>query len=161
LPATITDGLIGVVFRAALGNDSITAVRLQNVRLLPEGGAPLPNSVGSFRLTNISYAGGARLIGPPPTMRLLPTAQNPTSDVAVVGYTLSNASAADPATPVLPVSITMTDVFGRTVKTSDIGYLIGSSGELRMNVSDLAPGVYFMVVRSKQVMSVQRIHVVR
>ena len=161
LPANISDSLLSAVFRAALGNDSITAVRLQNVRLLPEGGAPLPNSVGSFRLTNISYAGGARLIGPPPTMRLLPTAQNPTSDVAVVGYTLSNVGAADAATPVLPVAITMTDVFGRTVKTSDVQYLIGASGELRMNVSDLAPGVYFMVVRSKQAVSVQRIHVVR
>ncbi len=161
LPAVISDGLLNALFRAALGNDSITAVRLQNVRLQPSQ-APLPNSVGSFRLTNISYAGGPRLIGPPPRMRLTPTAQNPTSDVASVGYTLENISAANKNTiPVLPVAVSLSDVYGRVVKVSDVQQLIGSNGEISMDVRDLAPGVYFMTVRTKDVVAVQRIHILR
>ncbi|TAE24648.1 MAG: T9SS C-terminal target domain-containing protein [Candidatus Kapaibacterium sp.] len=161
LPANISDALLNGVFRAALGNDSITAIRLQNVRLQPSQLA-LRNSTGSFRLTNISYAGGPRLIGPPPRMRLSPTAQNPTSDVASIGYTLENISAANQnAIPILPVNISLSDVYGRVVKVSDVQQLIGSNGEISMDVRDLVPGVYFMTVRTKDAVAVQRIHILR
>jgi hypothetical protein len=160
IPQDLSQAALFLPFRAALGNDSLTVLLLRDVRLVPDG-APVNSVFGNFRLSNISYAGGARLIGPPPRMRLAPTAQNPTSDVAVVKYTLENASATDAATPVLPVQITMSDVFGRTVKTSDIQVLVGETGEVRMNVQDLVPGVYFMIVRSKDGAAVQRIHIVR
>jgi hypothetical protein len=160
LPANINDALAITSFRAALGNDSTTVLRLQDIQLQP-GGALLPTTSGTFRLTNISYAGGARLIGPAPRMRLAPGAQNPTSDVAVVKYTLENTIAGDNTVPVLPVAITMSDVFGRIVKTSAVQQLLGNVGEVRMDVADLTPGVYFITIRTNNTVSVQRIQVMR
>jgi hypothetical protein len=157
IPTDTTAPLFTLPFRAALGNDSVTALVL-NSRLSP-GGAPLPATASYFRLTTISYAGGARLIGPPPRMRLTPSRPNPVSDDATISYVIENAANERSAEN---VSVSVSDVFGRVVKTLPITQLIGKTGDIPLNTADLSPGVYFVTVRSERgAVQVQKIHVVR
>ncbi len=157
IPTDTTQPLFNLPFRAALGNDSVTALVI-NSRLSP-GGAPLPATASYFRLTTISYAGGARLIGPPPRMRLTPSRPNPVSDDATISYVIENASSDRAAEN---VNVSVSDVFGRVIKTLPITQLIGKTGDIPLNTADLSPGVYFVTVRSERgAVQVQKIHVVR
>jgi hypothetical protein len=157
IPSDTTKPLFNLSFRAALGNDSVTALVL-NARLSP-GGAKFPTTTSYFRLTTISYAGGARLIGPPPRMRLTPSRPNPVSDDATISYVIENATNERSAEN---VSVSVSDVFGRVVKTLPVTQLIGKTGDIPLNTADLSPGVYFVTVRSERgAVQVQKIHVVR
>ena len=159
IPTDPTATLFNLPFRAALGNDSVTALVI-NSRLSP-GGAPLPAAASYFRLTTISYAGGARLIGPPPRMRLTPSRPNPVSDDATISYVLENASDGDERVQE-NVSVSISDVFGRHIRTLPITQLVGKTGDIPLNTADLAPGVYFVTVRSERgAVQMQKISVVR
>ncbi len=157
IPADPTSSLFNLPFRAALGNDSVTALVI-NARLSP-GGAALPSAASYFRLTTISYAGGARLIGPAPRMRLTPSRPNPVGDDGVISYVIENALPNERS--VEAVTVTMSDVYGRVVKTLPVTQIVGKEGEIPFNTADLAPGVYFVTVRSRGAVQVQKVHVVR
>ncbi|MCU0424168.1 MAG: T9SS type A sorting domain-containing protein [Candidatus Kapabacteria bacterium] len=157
VPSDVSASLFTLPFRAALGNDSVTALVLTS-RLSP-GGAPLPTVASYFRLTTISYAGGARLIGPPPRMRLTPSRPNPISGDGAITYVIENPENDYAAEQ---VTVTMSDVYGRVVKTLPVTKLIGKTGDISFSTSDLAPGVYFVTVRSERgSVQVQKVHVVR
>ena len=157
IPSDTTAALFNLPFRAALGNDSVTALVITS-RLSP-GGAPLPTTASYFRLTTISYAGGARLIGPAPRMRLTPSRPNPVGDDGVISYVIENVQSNERS--VEAVTVTMSDVYGRIVKTLPVTQLVGKEGEIPFNTADLAPGVYFVTVRSRGAVQVQKVHVVR
>jgi len=157
IPTDTTQALFNLPFRAALGNDSVTALVI-TARLSP-GGAPLPTTASYFRLTTISYAGGARLIGPAPRMRLTPSRPNPVGDDGTISYVIENAAPNERT--IESVSVTISDVYGRIAKTLPVTQLVGKEGEIPFNTADLAPGVYFVTVRSRGSMQVQKIHVLR
>jgi hypothetical protein len=157
IPTDPTATLFNLPFRAALGNDSVTALVI-TARLSP-GGAPLPTTASYFRLTTISYAGGPRLIGPAPRMRLTPSRPNPVGDDGTISYVIENAALNERT--VETVSVTISDVYGQIVKTLPITQLVGKEGEIPFNTADLARGVYFVTVRSRGAMQVQKIHVLR
>ncbi len=157
IPSDTTAALFNLPFRAALGNDSVTALVITS-RLSP-GGAPLPTTASYFRLTTISYAGGARLIGPAPRMRLTPSRPNPVGDDGTISYVIENAAPNERT--IESVSVTISDVYGRIAKTLPVTQLVGKEGEIPFNTADLAPGVYFVTVRSRGSMQVQKIHVLR
>ncbi|MCS6807794.1 MAG: hypothetical protein RML40_00090 [Bacteroidota bacterium] len=158
LPADTSQIVFALPFRSALGNDSITALVI-TPRLSP-GGAPLPLAVSYFRLTTISYAGGPRLIGPPPRIRLMPIRPNPMSDEGILSYTLESSGQASDV--VEYVHIAIHDVFGRVVKTLPLHRLSGAYGEIPLSTSDLTPGVYFVRMRSEHgITEVQCIHIMR
>lgn len=157
IPSDTTAALFNLPFRAALGNDSVTALVI-TARLSP-GGALLPTTASYFRLTTISYAGGPRLIGPAPRMRLTPSRPNPVGDDGTISYVIENAASNERT--VETVSVTISDVYGQIVKTLPITQLVGKEGEIPFNTADLARGVYFVTVRSRGAMQVQKIHVLR
>jgi hypothetical protein len=157
IPSDTTAALFNLPFRAALGNDSVTALVI-TARLSP-GGALLPTTASYFRLTTISYAGGPRLIGPAPRMRLTPSRPNPVGDDGTISYVIENAASNERT--VETVSVTISDVYGQIVKTLPITQLIGKEGEIPFNTADLPRGVYFVTVRSRGAMQVQKIHVLR
>jgi hypothetical protein len=154
IPADTSKPLFNLPFRAALGNDSITALVITS-RLSP-GGATLPATASYFRLSTISYAGGPRLIGPPPRMRLTPSRPNPVGDDGVALYTIENPNGVEQE-----ATITINDIFGRTVKTLPAQKLKAATGEIPFNVADLPPGVYFLRVQTQADVQVQKIHVLR
>jgi hypothetical protein len=124
-------------FRAALGNDSTTAVRLDNVQT--STGIRLASSVGRFNLRNISYAGGARLIGPPPEVVLPGSRPNPASDDVTVSYELAHDNT---------LTAVVMDVRGNTIKTVELGALPAGKGEAYFSLADVPSGVYYVVFRT-------------
>ena len=92
-------------------------------------------------------------------MRLTPSRPNPVGDDGVISYVIENAQSNERS--VEAVTVTMSDVYGRIVKTLPVTQLVGKEGEIPFNTADLAPGVYFVTVRSRGAVQVQKVHVVR
>jgi hypothetical protein len=68
-----------LLFRAALGDDSTTALILENPQSAA-GTVTMTAEIGRFRLLGICYDGGARLLNPNGTLALKIVEANPTSD---------------------------------------------------------------------------------
>lgn len=143
-----TDSLVQVLpMRAALGNDSVTAIRLDSLRLLVTNvlftttTPTMSMTPAIFRLRNISYAGGPRLIGPPPRVRLPQSRPNPASDEVMVSYELEQSDA---------VTAIVMDVRGNTVKELHLGSLQAGAGEATISLGDVPSGVYYVVFRTEK-----------
>jgi hypothetical protein len=168
LPANTQRLVLDGLFRAALGNDTATYVSFQNIRLQPDGAVVSPTS-SFFRLDNVSYAGGVRLIGSPPRVRLVPPftlRPNPVDgDEVILGYIredLQNSGSASASTgEALDAIITISDVYGRTLQQLPPSKLAGKTGEVRLNVQGIPTGVYFVTVRTKDGVRAERIHIIR
>ena len=74
-------------------------------------------------------------------MRLTPSRPNPVGDDGVISYVIENALPNERS--VEAVTVTMSDVYGRVVKTLPVTQIVGKEGEIPFNTADLAPGVYF------------------
>ncbi len=146
--------LLKLPFRAALGNDSSTVIRLDSIKLIT--GAllnPPTNSVSAtFKLLNISYAGGVRLIGKPPTIVLKPSRPNPTPNAATVEYDVEQRE---------QMTVSVMDVYGRIVRQIDLGMVEAGHGDVSVDLSDQPPGVYFAVFQTPTAKAATRIHVAR
>lgn len=142
LPSRLDTVQVPLPFRAALGNDSLTAVRLDSIRLAATNiliSATSNSTPSIFRLKNISYAGGPRLIGPPPKVRLSSSHPNPTSDDVVIRYESSKETT---------VTAVVMDVRGVAVKTIDVGKVFAGTGDTTIPLGDVPQGVYYVVFRT-------------
>lgn len=142
LPSRLDTAQVPLPFRAALGNDSVTAVRLDSIRLVATNmliSATSTSTPSIFRLKNISYAGGPRLIGPPPTVRLSSSRPNPAFDDVVVRYENTKETA---------ITAIVMDVRGVAVKTIEIGKVAAGEGDVSIPLGDVPQGVYYVVFRT-------------
>jgi hypothetical protein len=137
LPTTPGTIIRQLPFRAALGNDTATAVRLDNVRTTT--GLRLASSVGLFRLLNVSFAGGVRLIGPRPEIVLPSSRPNPATDDVTVSFELGHANT---------LTAVVMDVRGNTMKTIELGSQPAGKGESYFSLADVPSGVYYVVFRT-------------
>jgi len=174
-------------FRAALGNTSGTLIRLDSTRIA--GVLNLGNTVvGEFRLTNLSFAGGIRLINALPRVSevTLPehrprtvvaalqdgsAAATTPNNTATLLPSLALASYPNPTSSEMtleyetdaPTSIvvTVSDVYGRVVKALNVGAVAKGSSVLNVPMNDVPPGVYMVTLRTPTAVATTRVQVAR
>lgn len=124
-------------FRARLGDAIATPLLLTN--LSADGVILLAPKPGIMTLAGLSYAGGARLFSSSRAPVLATTAPNPTSDNAIVRYTLKETN---------DVRLTLVNVFGETVQTLVVKRLLPGDYEMNISTDELPTGAYFLVLET-------------
>jgi WD40 repeat protein len=144
-----TSPLENICFGVMLGNTTSTRI---NVEVISSLGAYLNTSNANFRLIT-SQAGGTHLFfSSTATLQILGTQPNPVSDVLTVRYNAPNLA---------PLTLTLLDVFGRTIKTQSITPRATGQNEAALTVSDVAAGVYFVRLSSGRETASQRVLIAR
>jgi hypothetical protein len=111
--------------------------------------------VGGSFTSRASRAGGVRLIStvkPVQTALLAAIKPNPVLDAAEIGYTLFTDTT---------VELVLTDVLGRVVKHLDAGRRGAGQYVGSAPLSDVAPGTYFLVLRTPAAILTERLEVRR
>lgn len=139
LPPDSNGVLATMQFRAALGNDSVTALELENVEAVG-GSVEITTESGLFKLDGICYAGGARLINPDGTITLSDAAPNP----IVNNYTVVSIVSIESGV----TSLTLRDMMGRVVKTFFENELPPGVCTHTLDVGSVAAGAYMLVLRT-------------
>jgi hypothetical protein len=144
-----TSPLENICFGVMLGNTTSTRI---NVEIISPPGAYLNTSNANFRLIT-SQAGGTHLFfSSTATLQILGTQPNPANDVLTVRYNAPNLA---------PLTLTLLDVFGRTIKTQSITPRATGQNETTLAVSDVAAGVYFVRLSSARETASQRVLIAR
>ncbi len=150
VPITTTDEnepLLRLKLRGLLGNDSVTTLRVDSLRV---GGVLLTGAQSRYQTIGLNYAGGVRLFYVP-AVTLKSIAPNPTSAEASIVLNVNRAT---------NVSVTLVDVYGRRMQV-----MAGVMGEgeqaVVLNTSGLASGVYMVEVQSVDGIQTARINVIR
>lgn len=151
VPITENPVLTTLRFRAALGNDSTTVLDLDSARAdLP--GLTVVENDGEFRLLDLCYAGGARLVNPDGVSALRVTARHPATGTA-------DAELRIPASG--PVQLFLSDMDGRTVRTYLRGRMEAGVYEARVDLAELSSGAYFLVLQTSDALQTVRMEVGR
>lgn len=147
LPMPMTDDTVITVLPmiAALGNDSVTSIDIVGLST----DAPSLNVLwrnGSFRLEDICYEGGARLLNPDGITSITAVHPNPTSStVAIRLRTIEEGM----------IRLNIYDAMGRSVRTLLDNWYHPIDNVMEYDVSELPQGRYFIrletptVVRTK------------
>ncbi|MCU0425509.1 MAG: choice-of-anchor D domain-containing protein [Candidatus Kapabacteria bacterium] len=141
--------LENMCFGVMLGNTSSTRI---NVEVVSPPGAFLNTSAANFRLIT-SQAGGTHLFfSTSASLRILTTQPNPANEQVTIRYST-------PTTGTL--TLTLVDVFGRTLRTQAIMPRAAGQNEATLLVSDVPNGVYFVRLTSARETAAQRILIAR
>lgn len=138
VPITGDSVLTTLRFRAALGNDSATVLDLDSARAdLPA--LTVAENDGEFRLLDLCYAGGARLVNPDGVAALRIRVPNPSSGTAEADLYLPSAG---------PALLFLSDVQGRIVRTCLRRELEAGRHGAQIDLRGLPDGRYFLVLRT-------------
>lgn len=140
-------------FRALLGNSVATPLSLTN--LSAEGIITLAPQPGLFTLNNLSSSGGAtRLFLSDAAPTLAPSAPNPvfSNAIANVAYEITEPG---------QVFVSIVNVYGQQIKTLISQAHLPGGYEVPVTTSDLAPGVYFLVLQTPRHRVTQQMQVIR
>lgn len=144
-----TRPLENLCFDVLLGNT--TATRL-NVEVIQPRGAFINATSANFRLIT-SQAGGNHLyFSATPRLVISSVAPNPASDQFTLRY--NNVF-------VETLTLTLVDVYGRTVLTQQVMPTMLAGNEITISVGDVAAGVYVVRLRSPRETASQRVNIVR
>ncbi len=136
-------------FIANLGNDSVTTLEMRNI--LPANNVEYNVQRGEFRLLDICYEGGARLVTFNETTNI-ELSPNPAEGTVNVDYKLIENGL---------TRIFITNNFGKVVKTilnEDISK--GKYSEV-VNLKDLSSGLYFIMLRTPTIIKTRTIRVLK
>jgi hypothetical protein len=125
-------------FTATLGSDSTTALAITG-QLSTGASLPVEKIDGLFRLLDLCYAGGARLLNPNGKVGLNKASPNPASGSITLEIELTELGGA---------KIFLTDMHGDVVKTfslDDVGY---GRSRIDLDVSDIASGIYALSLQT-------------
>jgi hypothetical protein len=138
-----SDTLTTIPFLAALGDAEYTTMNIPKFEWLDGFGAPLTLDVetrsGTFKINDICYEGGARLVITGGQFSLSEPIPNPSSSYATIRYDLIEEGQTE---------LIITDVIGRTVRTLFNGDAKPGSYSIRVNTDELATGKYFYTLRT-------------
>jgi ligand-binding sensor domain-containing protein len=137
-------------FRARLGNSVATPLTLTS--LSAEGVIVLAPKPGVFTLKGLSEAGGTRLFRSDKAPVLLANAPNPASLATTLRYELTESG---------QTMLAVKNMFGQTVKSVTNTYILPGQYDVPIEVADLAPGVYFIVLQTPNHTLTQTMHIVR
>lgn len=139
LPPDTNGVLTTLQFRAALGNDSLTPLILENVQTVG-GNVVVTTEPGEFRLEGICYAGGARLLNPNSSISLSNAWPNP----IIYGFTEVTIETTEAG----KTSLVLRDIVGRTVKSFINGEVESGIQAQMLDVGDVAAGAYLLTLRT-------------
>jgi hypothetical protein len=139
-------------FRAGLGNDSVTALRLEDAAAVG-GTVTMSVEVGEFRLLGICGAGGSRLVNPNGTVALKAVRPNP----AVAGVAEVELETTEIGRTVLELR----DVRGAVVKTFIDGEIAPGRRVLGLDMEGVSAGAYFLTLRTPTELRTIRLEVKR
>lgn len=137
-------------FRAMLGNDSATALILDDPTAIG-GPAVVRSDAGRFRLLDLCTVGGTRLL-----------AHGGAGILRVVSNSLDRSMSIDITTDERGgTHLELVDMLGRTVATLLDGAVLPGRHSITVDVSRLAAGSYYAVLTTPTVRSVVRVDLVR
>lgn len=144
------DTLLTLRFRVALGNDMITSLTLEDSRSIG-GSVALHERAGAFHLTGVCLLGGAGLVrvGDDIMLKVLP---NPASSTAEITIQAVESGA---------TRITLVDLLGRTIATAFDGPIKPGTHHFTVDLSQLAPGLYYCMLRTATESVVEQVRVAR
>lgn len=138
-----SDTLTTIPFLTALGDAEYTTMNIPKFEWLDGFGALLTLDVetrsGTFKINDICYEGGARLVITGGQFSLSEPIPNPSSSYATIRYDLIEEGQTE---------LIITDVIGRTVRTLFNGDAKPGSYSIRVNTDELATGKYFYTLRT-------------
>jgi WD40 repeat protein len=144
-----TRPLENLCFGVLLGNTTATTLR---VEVIQPPNAYLNVTTANFRLIT-SQAGGTHLyFSPQSRLRITSTAPNPVNDQMTIAYETPNTEA---------LTLTLLDVFGRTVLTQMLTPRAAGANEAVLVVRDVPAGIYVVRLRSARESASQRVLIVR
>jgi ligand-binding sensor domain-containing protein len=137
-------------FRARLGNSVATPLTLTS--LSAEGVIVLAPKPGIFTLKGLSEAGGTRLFRADRAPVLLANAPNPANLMTTLRYELTESG---------QTTLTIKNMFGQTVKSVTNTYTLPGQYDAPIDVADLPPGVYFIMLQTPTYTRTQPMNITR
>ncbi|MBS1904537.1 MAG: WD40 repeat domain-containing protein [Bacteroidetes bacterium] len=151
LPIVATDTVLTTLhFKVALGNDSQTTMAV----ISPATDAPAvtaTNADGVFKLLDLCYAAGTRLLNPNGTVSMN-VVQNPATDDIVADLSLIEDGR---------TTLTLCDPLGRTVAVLLNADVRHGTRRLRLSGSSLSSGRYYLVLQTPNNQIVTQVEVQR
>lgn len=127
-------------FKVALGNDTISTLKLSNISLYGDIKVKLSEKDGNFYLTGYCNDGtGPRLFDSEGRIYLEQNQPNPFSESSVINYEVVEHG---------HTSIIVTDLLGRKALTLVDEYLTPGAYSTSIDASELTPGVYHYILKT-------------
>jgi hypothetical protein len=138
-------------FRAMLGNDTLTALRLENGGATG-GAVAVSTASGMFHLLGVCRSGGARLFNPDGQVQILKVAPNPASGSAELEIeTLESGR----------TRVVVMDMLGREVETVFDGEPAAGRHTLSIDMTHLSTGSYYLMMITPTVRRSCRVSVMK
>jgi hypothetical protein len=152
MPATVPCGnvLVTLRFRAMLGNDTATTLRLENLGAVG-GTVAVRAESGRFRLLGVCYDGGVRLLNPAGLVKIVAVRPNPVTDEAEVEIATVEAGR---------TRVVVMDMLGRESAIVFDGELPSGHHILPLTTRQLTTGSYYMLLTTPTVRYVYRVDIV-
>lgn len=155
IPTGAADSTVTLNFKAAIGNAPNTALRLVSSFT---NGLRITAAPALFTLRGLNQAGGTRLYySNKPNLKVLASSPNPASDVVSITFTLTQADAQN----AMPVNLTTTDVYGRTLFAKSLGSLTSGEYTLEVPLGEFASGTYFLTLTGVGTQATARVQTLR
>jgi len=138
-------------FRATLGDDSTTALVISQATS-DSVSVPVTRRDGLFRLLDLCYEGGPRLLNPSGVIALRAVRPNPLSDHLFLDLELSEVGG---------TTILLTSVAGDHIRTFVNGTLPRGRLSVPLDMRDVASGRYFLIVQTPTVRLIRQIEVIQ
>ena len=140
------DTLAIVEFISGLGNSETSDLIIKDVTFA-NGNADLLIINGLFRLTDICYQGGARLINPSGISNIISVSPNPVLDKAIVKINLIESGIS---------RIYIFDTMGRIIKEIAFSNQLGTS-DIELDLSNISNGTYILLLKTATTISRERL----
>jgi hypothetical protein len=124
-------------FRAGLGNDTVTALKLSNSHPVGISRYAISEASGTFNLTGVCNQGGPRLLETDTKLFLGSAQPNPASTTAVIEFEMLQPDRA---------KLILFDMTGKPISTLLDEALIPGKHSVTISASELPAGVYFYVL---------------
>jgi hypothetical protein len=149
-----TVGILAMMrFRSRLGNDSITPLVFESFRWIETTKIKITTQNGEFVLNDLCKAGGTtRLVKKGITLSLAPITPNPAKHTTKISFVLNERTT---------MRLTVVDLMGREVAPVQNQEVNSGSYEINLDVSLIADGKYFVVLRTDNDVVFQPLQIVK
>ncbi len=141
-----------IKFRAGLGNDTATAIKLHNSHPAKTSRYAIEERSGKFSLLGVCQQGGPRLLETDTRLRLGQAQPNPVVSISTIEFEMLQPDKA---------KMVLVDIDGREVKTLLDAPLIPGKHSVEVNSDGVAAGVYFYVLTAGTDRKTGRLQIVK
>ena len=148
---TVNGVLANLRFKVMLGNDSVTTIALRNPRA-NNAGVLVESVDGEFTLLGTCLVGGARLLNPSGTARIVSLSPNPANnEIEIEIETIERGN----------TTISIADAMGRSVARVFEGDRLPGSHLFKFDASALGSGNYFVKLQTPTVVQTAILRIVK